>query len=375
MNGTSMSSPNAAGCIALMVSGLLHKHVPYNVQIIRRAIQNTAAAIVGATDTFGTGYGMIQVRSAFEHVLLQHAVRIAGSFAHGMHPEPFLEVTIPNGGAGSGEPTDKGIYRRDQSQSELAEDVSVTINPTWTEDVSNEAKFGYQLSLELVPTAAGWISCPERVLVMNGGRSFLAHINPRDLLPGSVNFAEILAYEHLPEPVVRAVLGGDNVDIVSGAVALRRSLGPLLRIPATVIKPESPRFTSAGCEYIFTERESTHIPLIPGAVHRRFIAVPVGATWAEIRVHRTDSGSAMPIDALMSATTPALSSIVGAHSRDVVDTSSRTVVVHAMQVVRHLSAKTTSHEEYLYMRPHSRDALAIPVISNTTLEIVLAQFW
>jgi tripeptidyl-peptidase-2 len=55
MNGTSMASPNAAGCASLLISGLLAKGIPYTPASVRRALENTATKVEGSTDVFGTG--------------------------------------------------------------------------------------------------------------------------------------------------------------------------------------------------------------------------------------------------------------------------------------------------------------------------------
>ena len=65
MNGTSMSSPAACGGIALFLSGLKARKIPYSPHFIRRALENTASALPEA-DLFAQGAGLMQVGKAFE---------------------------------------------------------------------------------------------------------------------------------------------------------------------------------------------------------------------------------------------------------------------------------------------------------------------
>lgn len=71
MNGTSMSSPNACGCIALLLSGLmaspalgyksqLFPNVPVSPHRIRHALNNSCKFIEGV-NALGQGHGLIQV--------------------------------------------------------------------------------------------------------------------------------------------------------------------------------------------------------------------------------------------------------------------------------------------------------------------------
>lgn len=64
MNGTSMSSPNACGGIALLLSGLKAEGLPYSPARVRRALENTCVPLGGdAPDAVLTyGRGLIQVR-------------------------------------------------------------------------------------------------------------------------------------------------------------------------------------------------------------------------------------------------------------------------------------------------------------------------
>jgi tripeptidyl-peptidase-2 len=59
MSGTSMSSPNCCGCLALIVSGLRQRGVDFNPFGVKRAIENTAVCV---DEAIGCGAGLIQVK-------------------------------------------------------------------------------------------------------------------------------------------------------------------------------------------------------------------------------------------------------------------------------------------------------------------------
>lgn len=263
MNGTSMSSPNAAGCIALVLSALKQLHVPYTSMGVKRAVENTAAAVAGSSEIFGTGHGMIQVLGAFHHLLLQDALlRLKSAAFHkssDLHAvsrirEPIVQAAVAYGGANAGAAEDQGIYLRDAPQSAVARDFTVSITPNWyvrgptgqfdqqrqhamqgstgalvgqtaaagavgaaagavsppsmalapADDVQenlNRFKVAYQLRLALVSTAPDWISLPSHLLLGTTPRTFVAHVDPRGLTPGQAHYAEILGYEVLEEAV------------------------------------------------------------------------------------------------------------------------------------------------------------------------------
>ena len=66
MNGTSMSSPNCCGGIALLLSALKAGKIVYSPHSVRRAIENTAAKVEGI-DSFGIGHGLLQVPGTFSY--------------------------------------------------------------------------------------------------------------------------------------------------------------------------------------------------------------------------------------------------------------------------------------------------------------------
>ncbi|CAG2173729.1 unnamed protein product [Oppiella nova] len=66
-NGTSMSAPNCAGCLCLLLSGLQALNIEYSPYSVRRAIENTAL-VLPDSEPFTHGHGLIQVEKAFEHL-------------------------------------------------------------------------------------------------------------------------------------------------------------------------------------------------------------------------------------------------------------------------------------------------------------------
>lgn len=388
--GTSMSSPNAAGCVALLLSALKADGIPYTPHGVRRALEATAAPLAGAAgpaDVFGSGHGMVQVVSAHAHLKLQHAVasaraEMAASGKTAAYPfaspnpaaaaaaasspasargidvsaptvlPPPLTVTVSGHGAGAGDGADRGVYWRDPGQSRQSSDVAVSVGPQWRKGASNELKVSFQQRLALLPSHPGWISVPSHVLLANGGKEFKAHIDPAKIPSGAaadshahhlhghghgsgggsvghstsegVHYAEIAGFEILPpelEDVVAAscadelalLEGRSRTTLAAGlhafasttaarhatdAAGLGRvsvALGPALRVPVTVVLPAHPTLGPAGCVFPVTAPEggsgSTTLSLGPGTLHRRFVAVPQGATWAELTVHRVDGGS------------------------------------------------------------------------------------
>ena len=358
MNGTSMSSPSAAGCIALLISGLLATNARVCPFAIRRAIETTAKPFPGSCDALTVGHGMIDVPAAWSHL----------SFAssRGDAPMPLLQVIVPNGGAGAGSPNDAGIYLRDYAQTSIASDVSITISPVFKEETPNAEKSAFSTRLTFETTAPSWVSLPSHLALAAQPRSFLVHIDPRALAPGRVHYAEILGYE-----VQQA---GD------GEMASVRSRSPLVRVPITVIKSEQPVRGVGSCTFAFLAMPGepqvvgaapARLPLRPGTIIRRFIDIPHGAKWAEVLVSRLDSGG---IDGAASSVSLAgLSSVTAGAD----DSSLRTFVLHLGQVSRGVAAcKTRDGNSYLRLAPGESDGAAVPLFSGgRCFEVCVSQFW
>ena len=437
----------------------------------------------------------------------------------------------------------------------------------------------YQQRLAIVPSA-----------LANGGKDFKVHVDPQRInstpsasssSAGSghqghrqhdahnsstgLHFAEVTGFDLLHPEVEAEVEAACSAELAllerrphstlaagltratgagtasSGIGRVSAALGPVVRVPVTVVLPEQPTNGHAGCTYKFTSATTTadvtsgatagdnltspsdiaglltsphgspyvtpakaaqqqqhHVsrpltftdgasaeaastappavtsssPIVlrlrPGTLHRRFITVPIGATWAELSVHRVDTGGSASASATNIAAAPtkiggvtpagmqaaavgsstsagtasdgyetegevsgieavaaqAASPLPGHHrlpphhhplasrpfsappaasyvtampvlphphphrasssiavaagsSSVVADASVRTIVVHALQVGRHLppKARELSHERYMSLRPGEKDAIAFPVLPGHTLEADVGQFW
>lgn len=68
MNGTSMASPHAAGAVALLISGLLQRNLPYSPFSIKRALWDSATYL-SHVDPFAQGNGLLNVEKTFENLV------------------------------------------------------------------------------------------------------------------------------------------------------------------------------------------------------------------------------------------------------------------------------------------------------------------
>jgi tripeptidyl-peptidase-2 len=242
MSGTSMATPAVSGAVALVLSGLKAEGLGYSPASLRRALENSARPIPGV-ERFEQGQGLVQVDAAFD---LARRLAAAGT------GEPRLEVTVsPFGSPG------RGVYLREPEQTREVLRTSARVRAVFPKAADNRRKLAYEARFRLEATAP-WVRVARSLLLDHGpgeyaGSSFDFAVDPTGLDAG-VQAAEILGFEEG-----------------------REDLGPAFRVPVTVIRPV--RF-EPGSPPVWNEA----IPVVAAGLERRFLAVPAGASWAELRI-------------------------------------------------------------------------------------------
>ncbi len=314
MNGTSMASPNLCGNFSLALSGLKSQKIKYSPSSVERAFANTARRIE-SSDVFAQGAGLIQVDAAFEAL-----VRDAEKKAELQR----FEVRIPQTGA-------RGIYLRDPLEvGEFCDsrEYVVQVIPTFSDDAPSTEKHLFQMRCTLESTAE-WVRCGEQVTLTSSGQSLNVFVDPRELSPGA-HFAEVLGFD------------ADDHD-----------RGPLFRIPVTVCRtipavrddaevvPDVP--TLRGQQLNETIRD-----FAPGRIERRFIPVPNGAAWVDLKIKQTprENGGRQ-----------------------------RLFMLHAVQVIPGLSYRDGERNQPTPLNAGVEALQSFPVEPGRTLELAIAQFW
>eukprot|EP00112_Aurelia_sp_Birch-Aquarium-sp1_P025902 Seg888.11 transcript_id=Seg888.11/GoldUCD/mRNA.D3Y31 product="Tripeptidyl-peptidase 2" protein_id=Seg888.11/GoldUCD/D3Y31 len=241
MNGTSMSSPNACGGVAVLLSALKAERIAYSPASIRRCLENSAMKIEGSCE-FTQGRGMLQVDKAFE--LMKSESR------------PWNNYVTFKTDCGSKQ---RGIYIREKYQHNEPCTRNVSVIPVFHKDCDNEIKLNFDLRVCLVPSVS-WISSPSHVALANSERTFMIKVNT-DGLDHGAHYGEVHGFD-LAHP----------------------NQGPLFRIPVTVIVPMS--LEQNGNPSVL---EETLLRMKPGQMRRYFISVPQGATWADLSLESKDS--------------------------------------------------------------------------------------
>uniref|UniRef100_A0A914QZ11 tripeptidyl-peptidase II n=1 Tax=Panagrolaimus davidi TaxID=227884 RepID=A0A914QZ11_9BILA len=239
MAGTSMSSPNAVGNIACLLSAMKAEKIPISPFRVKFALMNTAMAPEdGSHHPLSLGAGIIQIYDAFDF-LKSEAVKLI--------PINLTDIKVDIGGK-------RGIYLREPFEINLLSEFIVTVRPTFVEsgDIESRLNFGCSIILKLSPgSEMNFVKFPKYCQIPSF--SFFISVDPSKLENGKVHYAQIVGIN--PE---------------------NPALGPMFRIPITVIIPE--QITS---ESDFTyKKELTLEPAIP---ERIFIESPIGCKYVGIK--------------------------------------------------------------------------------------------
>jgi hypothetical protein len=275
---------------------------------------------------------------------------------------PDLKVSVDFQGAGAGSQGDMGIYWREEAQSATASTCRATINVSWHPGVHERARLFFHRNYALVASAS-WVSTGASAVVTSLGGGFNVRVDPTSLPPG-VHYAEVRGYR----------VGPDGAPLVD-------ENGPDFFLPITVVRTERPASKAGNCppEYRFrslplgcqshtstndegaalaTSASSSKMEpwscseelALDGAVYeRRFLTVPAGTAWMEMKLTRVDESAE--------------------------DTSAKIFILHCLQVQPHTSEKKTVKEIYARLRPGEEATLVMPVVAGLTVEAVAGQYW
>jgi tripeptidyl-peptidase II len=338
MNGTSMSSPNATGCIALLLcaarTGSHGMNAGFYSPIhIRRVVERTAKMISGV-DRLGQGHGLIQVQDAWKDMETEFNCQLAE--AHVTLRNVAFNVSIKRSGR-----TCRGLYLRQPHETTVCNTWKVEVQPQWageTDDTPANEKihFEHKVVLKLV-TADGaaydWITHTDRMLIVNSSKMVTIKIDPRDLPSGHYS-ASVCAY-----------LDSDPTCIN----------GPIFEIPITVVKPVVITPPAVGMNDGAALKYNLGSMTFGKAERiRHFIAPPAGCQYIDAVIRDTRDGS---------------------DENGGPDASSRMLCFHELQTLRGVPYRDYEHQQYLQLKPGSVHVVSFPVKALVTAEITLAPFW
>ncbi|MDX2176617.1 MAG: S8 family serine peptidase [Candidatus Sumerlaeia bacterium] len=241
MNGTSMSSPSAAGAGALLLSAAKQEGIAVTPDRLRKALMNSAK-FVEAVEVWAQGAGLVQVPEAFDYLK---------SVKDNIALDKFYDLSSNENELIAG----PGLYRREPLPPGPFE-ASFSVNANFLTNTSNEVQRQFNEDIVLEATAP-WVRVPKYLNVTGGSRSVRFEIDPPRNRDGSVHYAEI-----------------------HGKLASAPEAGPLFRFPITIVDP---------IEVLPGERDReapAALEVTPGRTLRRFYHVPEGANRIHVRLTR-----------------------------------------------------------------------------------------
>ena len=241
MNGTSMSSPNATGTVACLLSAMKAEKIPISPLKVKLILENSAKIPEdGYHSSFSLGHGIVQVESAFE---------LSRKFSSIIPPELCgIKVGVVDGKSG----VSRGIYLREPWETKKTRDflIAVAAKFKFLSDHDAKLKFERQIVLKLSEGGENFVQYPEFFKLSNGVNNFSIRVDPSKLTKGVVNYTEI-----------------------TGIDADNPLFGPLFRIPITVIVP-------VGVERDADYALNKTLKLQPAVPEHLFVKSPPGSSFA-----------------------------------------------------------------------------------------------
>ncbi|RXI08399.1 hypothetical protein DVH24_022543 [Malus domestica] len=301
MNGTSMSSPSACGGIALLVSAMKAEGIPVSPYSVRKALENTSVPIgCLPEDKLSTGQGLMQVDKAHEYLRQSRDV-----------PSVWYQIKINQSGKTTS--TTRGIYLREASAFQQSTEWTVQVEPKFHEGASNlEDLVPFEECIELHSSEKAILRAPDFLLLTHNGRSFNIVVDPTNLSEG-LHYFELY-----------------------GVDCKAPWRGPLFRIPVTITKPIAVISRPPLLSF-------SRMSFLPGHIERRFIEVPLGATWVEATMQTSGFDTA------------------------------RRFFIDSVQLCP-LQRPLKWESVVIFSSPAAK-SFSFPVVGGQTMELAIAQFW
>jgi len=254
MRGTSMASPQAAGCLALL-AGAAVKTSPaleFNGGLLKTALRNSGRPMAGF-DLVDQGPGVINVPAAWESLQTiarrKGGAQVAGFKVAGDCP------TCPTGKARA------AYFRAGTWLPRRPKTVSFSISPLFMSSLADEQRKGYFETVDL-SVESDWLKPTTDALFFNGS--------------GAVGVDVMLQPDKLKSPGVHSTL----IRATSRETGKGRG-ATLFELPVTVVVP-----------YVFDlsqgfKRRFDREELPPGEVKRYFVRVPEGAASMRVELKPT----------------------------------------------------------------------------------------
>jgi tripeptidyl-peptidase-2 len=256
MNGTSMSSPNLTGCVALLLSGLKQSQIKYNPYLLKHALVNAGKDI---QDEMNVKY--IQVLDTWNLLQKIHPIQ-AFNVAY--------DITLPD------YKQMRGIYLREKHETYHPFQTTVNVKPRFmNKNKTDPAIHPMQSKMEIkimLKATQPWISVPEYMILSNDGRSFPVKLQTEFLCTG-FHFGQVMGYDT------------DNNGELKNI--------PLFTLPVTICKPESVHRIEA--EPRTAQFKFENLEFGPGTLYRKFVHIPSKCNYVELVVkarNRPDPGNA-----------------------------------------------------------------------------------
>lgn len=228
MNGTSMSSPNAAGGIALLISALKFRGVAYTPGSIKRALERSARDV---SDEFHVG--MLDIPATFQDLVEGDGVDV----------ELYFDVKVDG--------SRRGILMREVEELKAPRVYNVEIKP-FLDETATKKKFDFE--------AFTTLECDDNYVEF----AEFAHLN----YTGRVIQVKVDATRLTPGLHISSIRGKSDA---SGKT--------LFEIPITIAK---------SVQTVSERHTSFDLKFSPGKIERRFLQVPAGVEGCSIQMESAD---------------------------------------------------------------------------------------